>query len=300
MRTDEPSASQLTAHSEIGRIRRLLLKTPEAAFGDQQRIDAQWQALNYLDRPDYAAAVGEYNDFVEQLEAQDMEIVFLPETESTGMDSIYVRDASIVCDAGAILCGMGKAARSDEPEASAAGYTALNVRIQGRIGNPGHVEGGDVAWLDEQTLAVGRGYRTNDAGIAQLRALLPEDVALLVVPLPHWQGPTDVFHLMSFLSPIDQDLLLVYSPLMPVPFRELLLERGFRLVEVPPAEFDSMGCNVLTLAPGKCLMLDGNPQTRARLETAGVEVLTYKGDEISRKGCGGPTCLTRPVARDRA
>jgi len=118
------------------------------------------------------------------------------------------------------------------------------------------------------------------------------------VPLPHHRGPDDVFHLMSILSPIDRDLAVVYSPLMPVPFREWLEQRGIGFVEVPPHEFDSMGTNVFALGPRRCVMLDGNPVTRTRLESAGVEVYTYDGSEISVKGGGGPTCLTRPLARE--
>ena len=287
-----------TTQSEVGRIQRLLLKSAANAFGSQSAIDAQWQRLNYLERPDHAAALAEYEAFVALLDAEGMTIELLPDSDHTGMDSIYVRDASIVTDAGPVLCNMGKEERSGEPSATVAGYAAMNIDPLGSITGAGRIEGGDVAWLTPETLAVGRGYRTNDAGIAQLERLLPDNIELIVVPLPHWQGPNDVFHLMSFLSPIDHDLLLVYSPLLPVPFRELLLARGFELVEVPPEEFDSMGGNVLALAPRRCLMLEGNPLTRQRLEAAGAAVLTYKGDEISRKGCGGPTCLTRPVTRE--
>ena len=117
------------------------------------------------------------------------------------------------------------------------------------------------------------------------------------MPLPHWQGPGDVFHLMSILSPVDDDLAVVYSPLMPVPFRERLLARGMQFVEVPDEEFDSMGANVLAIAPRRCIMVAGNPRTRALLERARAEVLVYSGAEISLKGGGGPTCLTRPIGR---
>jgi N-dimethylarginine dimethylaminohydrolase len=175
---------------------------------------------------------------------------------------------------------------------------ALGVPIIGAIEPPGLLEGGDVVWFDAQTAAVGRGYRTNDAGIAQLRAFLGDGVDVIVVPLPHYRGPADVFHLMSIISPVDADLAVVYSPLMPVPFREWLCRRGVRLVEVPDEEFESMGSNVLALAPRRCLMLDGNPVTRARLEAAGATVITYDGSEISVKGGGGPTCLTWPLLRE--
>jgi N-dimethylarginine dimethylaminohydrolase len=174
----------------------------------------------------------------------------------------------------------------------------MGLPILGTILPPGRLEGGDVVWLDRRTIAVGRGYRTNDAGIGQLRTLLGDTVdEVVVVPLPHWRGSADVFHLMSIVSPIDRDLAVVYSPLMPVPFRELLLNRGMTLVEVPDEEFASMGANVLATAPRRALMLAGNPVTRDRLERAGAHVIEYKGDNISLKGGGGPTCLTRPLLR---
>jgi len=174
----------------------------------------------------------------------------------------------------------------------------LGVPIVGRIGGAGRLEGGDVAWIDERTVAVGRGYRTNGEGIRQLRGLLGSGVDRVVpVPLPHWRGPGDVFHLMSMFSPVDRDLAVVYSPLLPVPFRDLLCQRGYRLVEVPDEEFETMGCNVLAVGPRRCVALEGNPLTRRRLEAAGAEVHVYRGREISAKGGGGPTCLTRPLFR---
>jgi N-dimethylarginine dimethylaminohydrolase len=213
-----------------------------------------------------------------------------------GLDSIYVRDASVMSARGAIMCRMGKALRESEPAALAECYRSLGIPIAGAIEVPGTLEGGDVTWLGPRLPAVGRGYRTNDEGIRQLRALLGDSIdALLVAPLPHYRGPGDVFHLMSILSPVDHDLAVVYSPLMAVTFREALLGLGYTLIEVPPEEFDSMGANVLALSPRRCLMVDGNPKTRAALEAAGAEVLVYDGSEISLKGGGGPTCLTRPI-----
>ena len=168
----------------------------------------------------------------------------------------------------------------------------------GTITAPGTLEGGDVAWLDEHTLAVGHTYRSNEEGIRQLTALLkPLGVQVITVPLPHYKGPSDVFHLMSILSPVDTNLAVVYSPLMPIVFRNLLMQRGYQLIEVPDNEFESMGCNVLALAPRKCLLVDGNPVTKEALENAGCNVIVYKGEEISVKGGGGPTCLTRPIYR---
>jgi N-dimethylarginine dimethylaminohydrolase len=197
-----------------------------------------------------------------------------------------------------ILCSMGKKARAAEPAAQGVELRRQGSLIAGSIAPPGLLEGGDLIWLDPRTVVVGEGRRTNAEGIRQLRTLLADSFEeLIVVPLPEYPGQHDVMHLMSLISPVDKDLAVVYSRLLPVPFRTTLLERGYRLVEVPDEEFESMGTNVLALAPRECVMLNGNPRTRAALERAGAAVHAYDGVEISLKGGGGPTCLTRPLAR---
>ncbi|MCH7934191.1 MAG: hypothetical protein IIC36_09415 [Gemmatimonadetes bacterium] len=270
------------------------------AFSSQPEIDGLWQGLNFTGPPDFELAVEEHEQLVETLHGFGIETVFLPHADEGTLDAIYVRDASVATDRGIILCSMGKPARRAEPAAQGAQFRAWGIPILGEIGGLGRLEGGDVAWLDERTVAVGRGYRTNDEGIRQFRALLSDAIDdLIVVPLPHWRGPHDVFHLMSIFSPLDRDLALVYSPLIPVSFREALLERGFGLVEVADEEFETMAANALAVAPRQCLLVEGNPRTRARLEEAGVQVTEYRGGEISLKGGGGPTCLTRPLERLR-
>jgi N-dimethylarginine dimethylaminohydrolase len=287
-----------SAQSETGAVTQLLLKHARDAFRSPRAIAEQWHALNFTASPDYAAALEQYGAFAELLAAGGASLHYLPASDEAGLDSIYVRDASVVCDRGIILCSMGKALRRAEPAAQAATYRALGYPIVGTITPPGRLEGGDVVWLDRRTIAVGRGYRTNDEGIEQLRVLLGDGIdELIVVPLPHWRGPDDVFHLMSIVSPVDTDLAVAYSPLMPVPFRETLRSRGIDLVEVPDEEFASMGANVLAIAPRCCIMVAGNPITRARLERAGASVAQYDGIDISIKGGGGPTCLTRPLLR---
>ncbi len=287
-----------TAQSDVGKLRKLIVKHVRDAFLDDATIDGQWQRLNYYGRPDLARAVVECDQFVKLLQSLGAEIEFLPQDGSVTMDSLYPRDAAITTDRGVILCSMGKEERRTEPSALTGVLRRLGIPILGSITGAGRVEGGDVTWLDRDTLAVGQGYRTNDDGIRQLRRLLGDDVQVVVVPLPHWRGPADVFHLMSMISPVADDLAVVYSPLLPVPFREFLLARGIGLVEVPDEEFESMGCNVLAMAPRVCLLRRGNPKTRQRLEAAGVEVHEFAGDEICGRGAGGPTCLTRPLARE--
>lgn len=283
--------------TEFGPLRRVALRRPQESFVDQPAIDGQWQALNYTAPPDLARAIAEHDRFAAILKDSGAEIDFLPADPSLGLDSIYVRDAAIIAPSGLILCNMGKPARAAEPEVNGRALERAGIPVAGAIADNGRIEGGDLVWLDDRTLAVGRTYRTNDDGIRQLKALVGARVEVMVAAMPHYRGPGDVFHLMSVLSPLDKDLALVYSPLMPIPFRERLLARGIRLVEVPDAEFDSMGCNVLALAPRRCLMVSGNPLTRAALEQAGVSVIEYDGMEISAKGQGGPTCLTRPLLR---
>jgi len=285
--------------SMVKPVRRVLLKHPRDAFVSAANIAAQWQDLNYLGAPDLAKALDEYEFFVSLLAKTIPELIYLPPHPQTGLDSLYVHDPLIVTERGAILCNMGKTQRQGEPTAIGDYLPQMGVPILDRISGTGTLEGGDVIWIEERTLAVGRGYRTNTEGIRQLRDLTAGFVdEVVAVPLPHWNGPADVLHLMSFLSPIDHDLSLVYSRLMPVPFREWLLARGIRLVEVPDEEFESMACNVLAVAPSQCIMLDGNPRTRKLLEAEGAEVRVFRGDEICAKGAGGPTCLTRPILRE--
>ena len=286
--------------SDVGKLRRVAVKHARDAIGDAAAVDRQWRDLRYLARPDVTAAWAEYEHFLALLEAAGVDTLRLPPDHTVGLDSLYARDVSIVCDRGVILCNMGKPQRRTEPAAQEAAFRAAGIPIWGRITGDGTVEGGDVCWIDERTLAVGRGYRTNDAGIRQLRELVRGCVdEVVVVPLPHWRGPEDVFYLMSIVSPIDRHLFLVYAPLIPVPFREALLARGIELVEVAEPEFQTLGCNVLALAPREVLMVTGNRETRARLERAGVTVREFAGREICLKGGGGPTCLTRPLTRDR-
>lgn len=288
----------MSAHSESGKLTAVFIKKAAAAFIDDAHISQHWEALNYLGKPDITKALQEYDAFEQILKDHGAELLYLPQDDTVNMDSIYCRDAAIATEKGMIICNMGKEGRIKEPAAEQRAFEANGIAVLGVINAPGTVEGGDVAWLDPKTLAVGHTYRTNEEGIRQLTSLLqPLGVTVMSVPMPHYKGPSDVFHLMSVLSPVDSNLAVVYSPLIPIVFRNELIARGYELVEVPDAEFDSMGCNVLALAPRVCLMVKGNPITKQRLEKAGCTVIEYQGEEISVKGGGGPTCLTRPVKR---
>ena len=287
-----------TYHSEYLKLETVYLKSVRNGFVSDKVLDQQWQELNYVSKPNFNEGIREYENFETLLLNNNTEVKHFPKDVNTKIDSIYCRDASIATDHGMIICSMGKEGRRLEPEAQHRIFKANDVPVLGKIKAPGTLEGGDVAWLNEKTLAVGHTYRTNKEGIRQLKALLsPIGVKVIVADLPHYKGVEDVFHLMSILSPVGTDLAVVYSPLMPIRFRNVLLDMGFELVEVPEDEFESMGCNVLAIGPRKCVMVEGNPKTQAALERAGCEVLTYRGQEISVKGGGGPTCLTRPMSR---
>jgi len=288
----------MIVQSDVGRLARVALKHPREAFVSQSTIDAQWKALGFVAAPDFHAACREYDALARLVADTGAAIDWLPPDDRTSIDSIYVRDATFPTANGLVVCRMGKETRSGEPEAQASTLAALGTPVAGRIVPPGKLEGGDLAWLGERVLAVGHGYRTNQDGIDQLRRLLGDSIdEMLVAPLPHWRGPGDVMHLMSLLSPVAPGVAVVYSRLLTVSFRTMLLDRGLTLIEVPDDEFDSMGCNVLALGPRQVLMLRGNPVTRGSLEGAGFEVLEYEGREISLAGSGGPTCLTRPLLR---
>lgn len=287
-----------TCHSEYLKLKSVFIKPAKNAFLSSETLHNQWRELNYLSQPDFVVAKKEYNNFENCLEIEDIEIHYFPKDESLTIDSIYCRDAAIATNFGMILCHMGKLERQAEPSAQKQYYLRNNIAILGEIKSPGTLEGGDVAWVDEKTLAVGHTYRTNEEGISQLKKMLePYGIEIIIVELPHYKGSLDVFHLMSIFSPVDKDLAVIYSPLMPIKFRNELIKRGFSFVEICDDEFESMACNVLALAPRKCLVLKGNPKSHKKLKDAGCEVISYSGEEISIKGGGGPTCLTRPIFR---
>jgi dimethylargininase len=257
-----------------------------------------WESYGWRERPDPARATEEHTKLRAELEKAGVEIL-LAETEVTGdPDAIYVCDPVLMTNDGAVMLRLGKPERRGEPDAVRADLSATGVPIAASLSEPATAEGGDLFWLDASTLLVGRGYRTNDEGIHQLRKhLAPRGVQVVAFDLPHLRGPGECLHLLSLISPLAPDLAVAFPPFLPVRLVELLVSRGIELIGVPDEEFDSMGANVLALEPRVALALDGNPETRRRMEAAGVDVRTYRGEEISRKGDGGPTCLTRPLAR---
>ncbi len=290
------------ANSMVKPIESVLIKQPKDAFISQQYIANHWPQPGWMAQlgpPYFEEAIAEFESFVSLLRSHVPDIRFLPLDNRTGIDSIYVHDPILITEQGAILLSMGNASREKEPAAAGDYMKDLGIPIFGTIRGEGKLEGGDLLWLNERTLVIGRGYRTNDEGIRQLQEIVGDSIEdLIVVHLPHWYGEAECLHLLSLISLIDDKLAVVYSKLLPVPFREKLLREGVKLLEVPDDEFDTMGCNILTLSPRKCVMLAGNPKTKRMLENEGVEVREFKGLEICIKGEGGPTCLTRPILRE--
>jgi dimethylargininase len=275
--------------SMTGELQRVLVRAPRA-----EDLHG-WRMCGWRAAPDATRIAAEHEAFCAQLAGAGAEVVLAESSANGNPDAIYTYDPALVVDAGALLLFPGKECRRAEVPTLAEDFERAGVPIAGRLEQTEWAEGGDCCWLDEHTLLVGRGYRTNEAGITRLRQLLPE-VEVLVFDLPHWRGRCEVMHLMSLISPLAPDLAVVYPPLLPTRLAQLLEERGVELVEVPDGEFDSMGANVLALAPRVALAVDGNPETRRRMERADVDVLVYEGEELS-KGNGGPTCLTRPLLR---
>jgi N-dimethylarginine dimethylaminohydrolase len=273
-----------------GALRRVLVRAP------RESDCARWREFGWRGEPDPARILAEHEAFRAELERAGADVILGRTEIADGLDAIYTYDPALVTDRGAVLLRPGKALRRGEPAAMQVDLEAAGVPVVARIEAPASVEGGDTAWLDARTLLVGCGYRTNAAGIEALARALP-GVDVIAFDLPHHRGPAEVLHLMSFLSPLDDDLALVYPPLAPVRLLELLAERGIRRIDVPDEELDSLGCNVLALAPRVALALDGNPHTRRLMERAGVDVRAFSGLELCLKGDGGPTCLTRPLLR---
>lgn len=270
-------------------LRRVYVRPPEPEAG------RRWREYGWRAEPDPARAADEHEAFRTLLANAGADVVAGASPADDDPDAIYTYDPVLMTDAGAILLRPAKPGRRGEPAVAAADLTAGGIPVVATLGE-GFAEGGDLCWLDRGTLLAGVGYRTTVAGVEALRSLLP-GVDVVAFDLPHLTGPEACTHLLSFFSPLDVDLVAASLPHLPVRLVELFRERDVAIVEVPPEEFDTMGSNVLALGPRVALALDGNPETRRRMEAAGVDVRTYEGAEISGKGEGGPTCLTRPLDR---
>lgn len=285
--------------SMVGKLGAVLLKKPQEAFVNQDHLMKEYEKYNYIACPDYGKVLEEYAVFEEIIRTHVPEVYYLPSDEKSGLDSIYTHDTVKITKKGAIYFPMGKDLRKGEPGATRAFLEHLGVPTLGAIAGEGRMEGGDVVWLDERKAAIGMGYRTNAEGMRQFKEMMGDGLdEVIAVPMPHGDGEEACLHLMSIISMVDKDLAVVYSKYMPVFFREFLIQSGIKLVEVPEEEYDYLGSNVLALAPGKCLVLQGNPKTKELLLAAGAEVYDYPGKNLSYYGTGGPTCLTCPIQRD--
>lgn len=284
--------------SMVNSLQRVIVKHPNDAFISQAHLSNNWQTFNYIEEPNFEESLKEYAEFLSILEKHVPSIDFLPQTSQVGLDSIYAHDPVKFTKDGAIILKSGKELRQPEAQSYKEYLKEKGIPIIGELTGDAVSDGGDIVWLGERTLAVGLGYRTNLEAINQLREITKDLVdEFIVVQLPHDQGENECLHLMSIISMVDHDLAVVHSRLMPVFFRQLLIKRGTKLVEVPDDEYLKLGCNVLALAPRVCVMVAGNEVTKKQLLDAGATVYEYTGTEISYKGTGGPTCLTCPVVR---
>ncbi len=288
-------AAMFGCQSMVEPLRIVLVRKPDASFATSEP-----KVWGYTARPNLEAAGKEHDAFVALLQVSGVEVWYHDEPQKGKADALFVHDPVIVTDRGAIVLRMGKELRRGEEASIAKTLGKHGVPLLGSLRSPATAEGGDLLWVGHDFLAVGQGFRTNPKGLLQLRELLEgSEVQVEPVPLPHYKGPEACLHLMSLISLVDEDLAVIYPRLLPAGFHVTLEKLGFDFIEVPDVEFDRMAANVLAVSPRDCIMLEGNPITKERLEDAGCRVRTYHGDEISMKAEGGATCLTRPILRAR-
>ena len=288
----------MAVFNEYSLLTQVAIRSPLNSFLTDEKLSNEWQDLRFHSKPELKESINEFIEFRKLLLNDEIKIIDLPQAKGLTIDSIYTRDSILISPKGLILCNMGRASRTPEARDNYEHLKLQGYQIAGEILAPGTLEGGDFIWLSDTKAAVGLGPRTNQNGIDQLRKILGNSVDLHVVPLPEPTHPDDVLHLMSIISPLDKDLVLIYRPLMPVSFIQWLEQLGIKFVEVDEAEYLLMGCNVLATSPRSVIMLENLPGVQRSLQNAGCDVQTYKGIEISRKGEGGPTCLTRPLKRN--
>jgi N-dimethylarginine dimethylaminohydrolase len=285
-------------HSMVGLLQKVIMCSPRTAGWNQAERSAGWRDLGFHHRPDFVKAQAQHDALVRELETAGAEVLDLPPAEDLSLDGVYAHDASLLTDFGVIIMRPGKANRVFEGEHQRSFFSELGVLILGMIFAPGTTEAGDMVWLDRKTLLVGRGYRTNAAGIAQMRALLaPKGVEVLSAALPYGNGPSECLHLMSLISLLDEQTALVDLPWLSVETVEVLTGRGFRFIQIEDSERASLACNVLALGGRRLLAIEENRKTNDGLRRAGFDVRTFPGSELCVNGRGGPTCLTRPLLR---
>tara|TARA_B110000438_G_scaffold116014_1_gene113605 strand:+ start:586 stop:1452 length:867 start_codon:yes stop_codon:yes gene_type:complete len=288
----------MAVFNEYSLLTQVAIRSPLNSFLTDEKLSNEWQDLRFHSKPEIKESINEFIEFRKLLLNNEIKIIDLPQAKDLTIDSIYTRDSILISPKGLILCNMGRASRTPEARDNYEHLKLQGYQIAGEILAPGTLEGGDFIWLSDTKAAVGLGPRTNQNGIDQLRKILGNSIELHVVPLPEPSHPDDVLHLMSIISPLDKDLALIYRPLMPISFIQWLEQLGIKFVEVDEAEYLLMGCNVLATSPRTVIMLENLPIVQRSLQNAGCNVQTYKGIEISRKGEGGPTCLTRPLKRN--
>ena len=285
--------------SMVGKIQAILVKHPKDAFISQQNLENTYEEFNYIGCPNYETVLNEYEIFEKIIKKHVETVYYLPMNDSVGLDSIYTHDSLKVTKKGAIYCPMGKVLRGKEGIATEEYLKSIGIPTLGHIKAPGKMEGGDIVWIDEKTVAIGRGYRTNTEGIEQFKELTKDFIEeYIIVDMPHADGESECLHLMSIISMIDNDLAVVYSKYMPIRFRNFLKERGMKLLEVDDEEYGYLGSNVLALAPRVCIVIEGVPRIKKLMEEEGCKVFVYPGKELSYRGTGGPTCLTCPLDRE--
>jgi N-dimethylarginine dimethylaminohydrolase len=281
-----------------GELLRVMVCPPGNAGWDVSARAAAWRGLGFQHPPDFAAAQWQHEILCRLLSESGAEVMCLPPTESLTLDAVYAHDASLATDYGLILMNPGKKGRGAEAQAHANFCGQLGIPVFGEIGLPGSSESGDIVWLDSRTLLIGDGYRTNKAGIEQVRALLfSKNVEVLSAPLPYGPGPSACLHLMSLMSMLDERTILVDLPWLAVETVELLKGRGLGLIEIEYSERETLACNVLALGQKRLIAMEENSKTNQRMRDAGFDVRTFPGSEICINGAGGPTCLTRPLLR---
>ncbi len=282
----------------VGLLQRVLVCSPRIAGWNQPDRIAHWDGLGFHHAPAFEQAQLQHNALVSELKNASAEVVELPQDDRLSVDAVYAHDASLPTDLGLILMRPGKANRVAEAQHQRAYCEVLGIPALGTITAPGTTEAGDILWIDSKTLLIGRGYRTNAAGIEQMRTLLaPLGVEVLSAPLPFGPGPSACLHLMSLISLLDEQTALVDLPWLAVETVELLKSRGFKFIQIDSSERDTLACNVLALGEKRLLAIEENHNTNNRLRGAGFDVRTFPGSEICINGSGGPTCLTRPLLR---
>ncbi len=233
----------------------------------------------------------QHREFSEALSSAGVEVLYV-ECRKDRHYQVYTRDVGVPTRRGVLLGRFRESARKGEENFAEEAFIKGGIPIIGRV-SEGSLEGGDVHYVDDETLAIGVGARSTLEGIKEAEGTL-RGLGLTIIPV---EFPEGYLHLDLLFVVIGDRICVACIEMLPPSFLEMLKHKKFTMLEVSKEEAMELKSNVLSLDEKTVLSFRENRRLNDKLEALGFEVLKPEINIFTRGG-GGPRCLTFPLERD--